>query len=98
MSMLENLENIEKQGIRAFVKTEKARWACKKCGGIVCVHRYVCSSCGEKVKFNLNDFSSPVAKTMNAEVLKKPKIIAFIKRQTQNSRPSVAKRAQQMLS
>jgi hypothetical protein len=48
MSMIENLENIKKLGIRTFVKTEKKRWNCKKCGAIICVHRDCCLECGEK--------------------------------------------------
>ena len=47
MSMIENLENIEQQGIRKFVRNEKARWACPECGGIICVHRGFCSECGK---------------------------------------------------
>lgn len=46
MSMLENLADIEELGIRAFVRNEKERWACPECGGIICVHRGSCSSCG----------------------------------------------------
>ncbi len=48
MSMIENLENIEKSGIRAFVENEKVKWACSECGGIICVHRGFCSNCGKK--------------------------------------------------
>jgi hypothetical protein len=44
--MIENLENIEKSGIRAFIKNEKIRWRCSECGGIICVHRGSCSACG----------------------------------------------------
>ena len=47
MSMIENLENIEQQGIIKFVRNEKARWACPECGGIICVHRGFCSECGK---------------------------------------------------
>ena len=47
MSMIENLENIDKTGIRAFVRDEKVRWACSECGGIICVHRGNCSACGK---------------------------------------------------
>lgn len=47
MSMLENLENIQKFGIIEFVKNEKLRWTCSKCGGIICVHRGCCLNCGE---------------------------------------------------
>jgi hypothetical protein len=45
MSMIENLENIKENGIRKFVKSEKARWACPECGGTVCVHRGHCLIC-----------------------------------------------------
>ncbi len=48
MSMLENLESISISGIREFVKQEKVRWSCPECGQIICVHRYVCDSCGWK--------------------------------------------------
>lgn len=48
MSMIENLENIKKLGIRTFVKNEKTRWECKKCGTIICVHRDCCLECGKK--------------------------------------------------
>jgi len=47
MSMVENLGNIKKSGIRKFVKDEKTRWTCKKCGGIICVHKHCCSECGK---------------------------------------------------
>ena len=49
MSMIENLENIEKLGIRAFVRNENARWACPECGGIICVHRGCCYTCGQEM-------------------------------------------------
>ena len=48
MSMLENLSNIKRFGIRIFVKNEKLRWQCSKCGGTICVHKGYCYSCGKK--------------------------------------------------
>ncbi len=48
MSMLENLEDIKKLGVRQFVKNEKIRWKCRKCGSVICVHRDFCLKCGEK--------------------------------------------------
>lgn len=50
MSVLENLENIKKLGVREFVQNEKIRWTCSECGGIICVHTGYCSNCGEKRK------------------------------------------------
>ncbi|MFO7448072.1 MAG: DUF3795 domain-containing protein [Ignavibacteriaceae bacterium] len=52
MSMLENLENIKKHGIRTFVKNEKTRWSCPNCGNVICVHREECTYCGSKRKMN----------------------------------------------
>ena len=49
MSMIENLNNIKRTGIRDFIRKEKVRWACPKCGGVICVHRSSCSKCGEKI-------------------------------------------------
>lgn len=48
MSTIENLENIKKSGINQFVKNEKIRWTCLKCGGTICMHNGLCSACGKK--------------------------------------------------
>lgn len=48
MSMIENLENIKKYGIRKFVKKENKRWKCKECQGVICVHRGLCLNCNNK--------------------------------------------------
>lgn len=48
MSMLENLKNIKKYGIRKFVDNEKSRWTCLNCGALICVHRKDCLNCGMK--------------------------------------------------
>ena len=48
MSMLENLKFIKEKGLNIFVEKEKEKWRCKKCGGVICVHRGYCSECGEK--------------------------------------------------
>jgi hypothetical protein len=48
ISTIENLENIQRLGIRQFVTNEKVRWACPNCGGAICVHRQVCYGCGRK--------------------------------------------------
>ncbi|MBU1636675.1 DUF3795 domain-containing protein [bacterium] len=46
MSMIENLNYIKDHGIRAFLKSEAARWTCQECGGIINVHKHRCSACG----------------------------------------------------
>ena len=52
MSMIENLQDIGKLGIRKFVINEKKRWDCSKCGFPICVHSGCCFNCGDK-KFSL---------------------------------------------
>ena len=46
--MIDNLEFIKNNGIKAFLKKEKEKWTCKKCGAIICVHREFCLNCGNK--------------------------------------------------
>ena len=45
MSMIENLEYIQKNGISKFVENERERWKCSKCGEVICVHNRKCYSC-----------------------------------------------------
>lgn len=46
MSEIENLEQIKKNGVRDFIKKEKIKWTCPKCGGTINVHKGICSKCG----------------------------------------------------
>jgi hypothetical protein len=48
MSMIENLSVIEKNGVREFVRREKARWVCPGCGNLLSVHRRACPHCGRE--------------------------------------------------
>lgn len=48
MSMIENLTDIEKSGVRQFIENEKQKWTCRQCGKIICVHVPQCLSCGRK--------------------------------------------------
>lgn len=48
MSMIENLDYIKCNGLTAFVEKETERWRCRKCGGVICVHRGYCYQCGER--------------------------------------------------
>jgi hypothetical protein len=47
MSMIENLTNIQVNGIRRFLKEEREKWKCPNCGGIVCVHNRKCYTCNQ---------------------------------------------------
>lgn len=46
MSMIENLKNIGRNGIQAFLKAEAEKWKCPGCGQPVCCHNGVCFNCG----------------------------------------------------
>ena len=50
MSMIENLGELRRVGVEAFVELERARWACPHCGALVSVHRTACLACGESVE------------------------------------------------
>ena len=48
MSMIDNLAAIKNEGIRKFIKAQKKKYYCKKCGGAICVHRGICLRCDKK--------------------------------------------------
>jgi hypothetical protein len=50
MSMIENLEYIKKYGVVAFLDSENVKWTCSECGGVICVHKGLCSNCGKRKK------------------------------------------------
>ena len=50
MSMIDNLEAIEARGVRWFVRDQKKKWTCIKCGSLLCVHRNSCLFCGDERK------------------------------------------------
>lgn len=55
-SPLENLRMIREMGMEEFLKQERERWTCEKCGSPIDVHHGVCSGCkciiSEKTKRN----------------------------------------------
>ena len=48
MSMLDNLKYINDFGTAEFLKSERNKWKCPKCGELLCVHRDFCPKCGRK--------------------------------------------------
>ncbi len=52
MSMLENLDYIQKHGLEKFLVNEEYKWTCKDCGTGLCVHRDFCLNC--KIEINKN--------------------------------------------
>ena len=59
MSMIENMLNIKKLGIRRFVRSENEKWSCRQCGEMLCVHKPHCRSCGATWSKRQSNFSSP---------------------------------------
>lgn len=45
MSEIGNLNFIEKNGIRRFLKQQNDEWGCKKCGELICCHNGICYNC-----------------------------------------------------
>jgi len=48
VSVIENLESIRGLGIERFLEKEIKSWSCRGCGGILCMHRETCDSCGHR--------------------------------------------------
>ncbi|HEY4785568.1 MAG TPA: DUF3795 domain-containing protein [Bacteroidales bacterium] len=46
MSVIGNLSLIKDSGLVYFTQVETEKWKCKACGGVICVHRGYCLSCG----------------------------------------------------
>jgi rubrerythrin len=47
-SPIQNLNRIKEEGIDTFIKIEKEKWKCPKCGHLLCVHKEACLICGNK--------------------------------------------------
>jgi hypothetical protein len=50
-SPINNLQSIKENGLKKFIKTEKEKWKCQKCGQLLCVHREECLYCGSKNQY-----------------------------------------------
>ncbi len=46
LSVLGNLTAIAQKGMPAFLASERRRWTCPSCGGLLCMHRPACLACG----------------------------------------------------
>ncbi len=42
MSVLDNLEFINKDGINEFIKDQYKKYSCSKCGGLISIHNRKC--------------------------------------------------------
>jgi hypothetical protein len=46
VSLIGNLTEIGRIGIKAFSESEKQKWKCSNCGHLLCVHKERCLVCG----------------------------------------------------
>jgi len=46
-SPIGNLKKIKKHGMEQFLSTERKKWKCSSCGGLLCVHNGKCYKCQE---------------------------------------------------
>lgn len=45
VNIYENMKNILEYGISVFIKNEKKKWSCLKCGSILSMHKEHCNEC-----------------------------------------------------
>ena len=46
-SPIDNLKQIQRNGLEVFLENEREKWKCKICGGVVCVNTKKCYNCSE---------------------------------------------------
>ncbi len=49
-SLMENRELVRRYGLEMFMKKQKEKYICLKCGGVISIHDRECSECREKMK------------------------------------------------
>jgi hypothetical protein len=48
-SPVDNLGRIRDRGMRSFLASERRKWRCPKCGGVISCHNGLCFSCDQEV-------------------------------------------------
>jgi ribosomal protein S27AE len=43
--MIDNLKKIKQSGIDDFLKNQREKYECPRCGGVICVHNRKCYDC-----------------------------------------------------
>lgn len=47
VSLVDNSLNAKERGLTQFMKQDRRRWTCRRCGGVISLHDQECSECGE---------------------------------------------------
>ncbi len=51
VDIYDNMKTIQEKGMAGFLQSEEEKWKCGKCGEILCMHKPVCISCGERNQY-----------------------------------------------
>lgn len=46
LSVIENLRQIQEEGMERFLQQEQIKWTCQQCGALLCVNSPFCPVCG----------------------------------------------------
>ncbi|MCP4135173.1 MAG: DUF3795 domain-containing protein [bacterium] len=49
VSLVENSLTVKEKGLENFFQTDRERWTCTECGGVISQHDKECSECGKKI-------------------------------------------------
>lgn len=49
-SLMENSEYVKQNGLKEFMKFQKEKYTCIKCGGIIFIHDRECSECQKRIE------------------------------------------------
>jgi len=59
VSIFTNFNVINEEGIKEFVKQERIKWKCIKCGNLLCMHREKCLVCGNENQILMEKRNNP---------------------------------------
>ena len=51
MSLIENLNYIENNGLDQFLKRQRIKYKCSKCGDTICIHNKKCYTCDDIISW-----------------------------------------------
>lgn len=47
--VIDNLLRLKEKGLGLFIESQKNKWECPECGGVICFYYYGCRDCGYKM-------------------------------------------------
>lgn len=74
MSMIENLNYIKEFGMEEFLKKERNKWRCIKCGATICCHNGLCLNCNIDSLLTNKKAKAEDMKSTKKQLLRNPDI------------------------